>query len=229
MKKRPNLDVICRAMSTRIASRGNGPSRFATPRTRARHRAWANESFRAVALSIRLRCCNCRGWAMPTILRVWGLMWSTTCPVWEKTCRTTWKCTSSMLYPTGLHVSRHAVVEQTLGGLPMALPPKRRGGLNHFGPEDSSKQRGRKCPNLNSRPQPVRYDGSSPSGGHGYRVHVGPMNSESRGSVKIKSTNPKEHPALRFNYLSEPEDRREWVEAVRTARHIYGTTGHESI
>ena len=27
-------------------------------------------------------------------------------------------------------------------------------------------------------------------------------------------------PALRFNYLSTPEDRREWVEAVRVARHI---------
>jgi choline dehydrogenase len=71
-------------------------------------------------------------------------------------------------------------------------------------------------------PVAVRYDGTSPSGGHGYQVHVGPMNSESRGSVKIRSTDPKEHPALQFNYLSFPEDRKEWVEAVRTARHILG-------
>ena len=28
------------------------------------------------------------------------------------------------------------------------------------------------------------------------------------------------HPALRFNYLSTPTDRREWVEAVRVARTI---------
>jgi choline dehydrogenase len=71
-------------------------------------------------------------------------------------------------------------------------------------------------------PIAIRYDGSAPEGGHGYQVHVGPMYSNSRGSVKIKSTDPREHPALRFNYLSTDEDRREWVEAVRVARDILG-------
>src|SRR4029434_866498 len=28
------------------------------------------------------------------------------------------------------------------------------------------------------------------------------------------------HPALRFNYLSTQQDRREWVEAIHVARHI---------
>jgi choline dehydrogenase len=69
-------------------------------------------------------------------------------------------------------------------------------------------------------PIAVRYDGSSPAGGHGYQVHVGPMYSDARGSVKIKSRDPREHPALRFNYLSTDQDRREWVEAVRVARTI---------
>lgn len=69
-------------------------------------------------------------------------------------------------------------------------------------------------------PLAVRYDGSSPAGGHGYQVHVGPMNSDAKGSVRIKSKDPRQHPALRFNYLSTDKDRREWVEAVRTARHI---------
>jgi choline dehydrogenase len=40
--------------------------------------------------------------------------------------------------------------------------------------------------------------------------------------VKITSTDPHRHPALRFNYLSTAQDRREWVEAVRTARGILG-------
>ncbi|MDJ0341004.1 choline dehydrogenase [Streptomyces sp. H10-C2] len=71
-------------------------------------------------------------------------------------------------------------------------------------------------------PIAVRYDGSAPSGGHGYQVHVGPMYSDAIGSVKIKSKDPRVHPALRFNYLSTDQDRREWVEAVRTARHILG-------
>ncbi|CAN5757198.1 choline dehydrogenase [soil metagenome] len=69
-------------------------------------------------------------------------------------------------------------------------------------------------------PVAIRYDGTSPTGGHGYQIHIGPMVSDARGSVKIRSTDPKVHPALRFNYLSTAQDRREWVEAVRAARHV---------
>src|SRR5262249_26955883 len=38
--------------------------------------------------------------------------------------------------------------------------------------------------------------------------------------VRITSADPRAKPALRFNYLSTPEDRREWVEAIRVAREI---------
>jgi choline dehydrogenase len=69
-------------------------------------------------------------------------------------------------------------------------------------------------------PIAIRYDGTQPAGGHGYQVHIGPMYSNSRGSVKITSTDPKVKPALRFNYLSTPEDRREWKEAIQIARKI---------
>ena len=69
-------------------------------------------------------------------------------------------------------------------------------------------------------PLSIRYDGTGPKGGHGYQVHIGPMYSDSRGSVKITSTDPAVHPALRFNYLSTEQDRREWVEAIRVARSI---------
>ncbi|MEV1169233.1 choline dehydrogenase [Nonomuraea sp. NPDC049784] len=69
-------------------------------------------------------------------------------------------------------------------------------------------------------PIAVRYDGSAPAGGHGYQVHIGPMYSDARGSVRVKSADPREKPALRFNYLSTAQDRREWVEAIRHARAI---------
>ena len=69
-------------------------------------------------------------------------------------------------------------------------------------------------------PIAIRYDGSQPAGGHGYQVHIGPMYSDSRGTCKITSTDPNVHPALRFNYLSTPTDRREWVEAIGVARKI---------
>jgi choline dehydrogenase len=71
-------------------------------------------------------------------------------------------------------------------------------------------------------PIAVRYDGSAPEGDHGYQVHVGPMYSDARGSVRIRSADPRMHPALRFNYLSTEQDRREWVEAIRVSRRILG-------
>ena len=69
-------------------------------------------------------------------------------------------------------------------------------------------------------PLAIRYDGSAGAPGHGYQVHVGPMYSDARGSVQVVSTDPHVHPAVRFNYLSTAQDRREWVEAVRVARRI---------
>src|SRR4029078_3759290 len=69
-------------------------------------------------------------------------------------------------------------------------------------------------------PVAIRYDGSSPAGGHGYQVHVGPMYSDARGSVKITSQDPRVHPALRLHHLSTEQDRREWLEAVHAARTI---------
>ncbi len=68
-------------------------------------------------------------------------------------------------------------------------------------------------------PLAIRYDGSAPQG-HGYQVHVGPMYSDARGTVKLVSTDPSAHAALRFNYLSTEQDRREWVEAIQVARRI---------
>lgn len=69
-------------------------------------------------------------------------------------------------------------------------------------------------------PIAVRYDGQKAAVAHGYQVHVGPMYSNSRGSLKIKSKDPFEKPSIRFNYLSTEEDKKEWVEAIRVARNI---------
>ncbi|MBC3189806.1 choline dehydrogenase [Pseudonocardia sp. C8] len=69
-------------------------------------------------------------------------------------------------------------------------------------------------------PVAIRYDGSAAAAKHGYQVHVGPMYADTRGTVKIRSTDPRQHPAIRFNYLSTETDRKEWVEAIRVAREI---------
>jgi choline dehydrogenase len=76
-------------------------------------------------------------------------------------------------------------------------------------------------------PLAIRYDGSSPKGGHGYQVHVGPMYSDARGTLRLRSADPTTKPALRFNYLSTEQDRREWVEAIRVARRILNQPAFE--
>ena len=76
-------------------------------------------------------------------------------------------------------------------------------------------------------PIAVRYDGTAPEGGHGYQVHIGPMYSNARGSVKIKSDDPTQAPAILFNYLSTEEDKREWIEAVHVARNILGQSAFD--
>ena len=79
-----------------------------------------------------------------------------------------------------------------------------------------------KYPNLmfHFLPIAVRYDGTAPAGGHGYQVHIGPMYSNSRGSLKVTSGDVRDKPAFTFNYLSTPEDLQEWVEAIAAARKI---------
>jgi choline dehydrogenase len=71
-------------------------------------------------------------------------------------------------------------------------------------------------------PIAIRYDGSAPASDHGYQVHIGPMYSDARGTIQLKSDDPRLHPAMRFNYLSTDQDRREWVEGIHVARDILG-------
>ena len=70
-------------------------------------------------------------------------------------------------------------------------------------------------------PLAIRYDGSA--GAAGPRL-PGPRRADvlrrPRVASRSRRTDPHEHPALRFNYLSTEQDRREWVEAVRVARRI---------
>jgi choline dehydrogenase len=110
-------------------------------------------------------------------------------------------------------------------GLQWLLRKSGPGATNHF--EAGGFVRGNdevRYPNLmyHFLPLAVRYDGTLPpgGGGHGYQVHVGPMYSDVRGTLKIVSTDPRTKPALRFNYLSTESDRREWIEAIRVTRSI---------
>jgi choline dehydrogenase len=70
-------------------------------------------------------------------------------------------------------------------------------------------------------PLAVTYDGSSLAKQHGFQAHVGPMRSKSRGNVRLASADPGEHPKIRFNYLSHPDDLVEMRACVRLTREIF--------
>ncbi|TPJ77822.1 choline dehydrogenase [Mesorhizobium sp. B2-6-2] len=71
-------------------------------------------------------------------------------------------------------------------------------------------------------PAAVRYDGKSAAKSHGFQAHVGPMRSKSRGSVSLRSPEPKAKPVIRFNYMSHPDDWSEFRHCVRLTREIFG-------
>ncbi len=70
-------------------------------------------------------------------------------------------------------------------------------------------------------PLAVRYDGVMSADGHGFQAHVGPMRSPSRGTVRLKSPNAADAPAIRFNYMSTPEDWTDFRRAIRLTREIF--------
>ncbi|WP_176083824.1 choline dehydrogenase [Martelella sp. HB161492] len=70
-------------------------------------------------------------------------------------------------------------------------------------------------------PMAISYDGSSPAKCHGFQAHVGYNMSKSRGSVTLRSSEPKADPVLRFNYMSDPEDWVKFRHAVRITREIF--------
>lgn len=72
-------------------------------------------------------------------------------------------------------------------------------------------------------PIAVRYDGQTAVKGHGFQAHVGPMRSASRGSVRLRSADPADPPKILFNYMSQPEDWRDFRTAIRLTREIFGT------
>ncbi|MEM7731975.1 MAG: choline dehydrogenase [Pseudomonadota bacterium] len=70
-------------------------------------------------------------------------------------------------------------------------------------------------------PIAVRYDGQAAAEGHGFQAHTGPMRSPSRGTVRLRSSDPKDHPVIRFNYMSEEQDWLDFRRCIRLTREIF--------
>jgi choline dehydrogenase len=221
---RPNLKVLCRTMTTRILFEGNRAIGVEYRQRGSAHRALGGEIILCGGAINSPQLLQISGVGNAAEIAAVGIE-----PVHD-------------LPPTGENLQDHLEVYiQHACKQPVSMAPvlKRSrwlwigyrwlvdrsgpGSTNHF--EAGGFIRGNdevKYPNImfHFLPLAIRYDGTGLHPGHSYQIHAGPMYSNSLGSVKIKSADPFEKPALRFNYLSTPEDRREWIECVRAARHI---------
>ncbi len=98
------------------------------------------------------------------------------------------------------------------------------GATNHFEAGGFIRSRaGIKYPDIQYHflPMAVSYDGSKLATEHGYQAHVGSLRSKSRGSITLKSSDPREAPRIKFNYMSHPDDWTEMRACVRLTREIF--------
>lgn len=76
-------------------------------------------------------------------------------------------------------------------------------------------------------PVAIRYDGKAAANSHGFQAHVGPMRSKSRGSVMLRSANPREKPVIKFNYMSHDDDWTDFRHCIRLTREIFGQSAFD--
>jgi choline dehydrogenase len=69
-------------------------------------------------------------------------------------------------------------------------------------------------------PMAMAFDPDRLLAGHGYQCHVSTMAARARGSVLISSADPGRHPRIVLNYLDNDRDRADWVKAIRIARDL---------
>jgi choline dehydrogenase len=73
----------------------------------------------------------------------------------------------------------------------------------------------------------VTYNKSAQAREHGFQAHVGPMQSKSRGWVRLASSDPFAPPRVQFNYMSHEDDWADMRACVRLTREIFGQPAFE--
>ncbi|MBG1233566.1 choline dehydrogenase [Aestuariivirga litoralis] len=127
------------------------------------------------------------------------------------------------LQPVTLN-SKLGLISKGMIGLEWLLFGTGLGATNHF--ESCGFIRsaaGIEYPNIQYHflPAAMRYDGTAAVDGHGFQVHVGPMRSKSRGHIHIKSPDPRQNPEIFFNYMSHPDDWKEFRACMRLTRELF--------
>jgi choline dehydrogenase len=75
---------------------------------------------------------------------------------------------------------------------------------------------------LTFMPLAVKPGTVDPVPDHAFQVHLDLMRAHSRGWVRARSADPKDPPAIRFNYMQDPRDREDMRQGVRLVREILG-------
>ena len=98
---------------------------------------------------------------------------------------------------------------------PLTMAPSQLGGFARSSPEHAT-------PNVEFHVQPLSLDkfGDPLHPFPAFTASVCNLRPTSRGHVRIKSADPRAHPAILLNYLSTPEDRKVAADALRLARKV---------
>ena len=67
----------------------------------------------------------------------------------------------------------------------------------------------------------IGLKGGSLAAEHGFQIQIMPLQTYSRGRLRLRSANPSDAPSLLFNYMKEDEDRLMLRNGIRAARHIF--------
>ncbi|HET8910442.1 MAG TPA: GMC family oxidoreductase N-terminal domain-containing protein, partial [Ktedonobacteraceae bacterium] len=80
-------------------------------------------------------------------------------------------------------------------------------------------------PDLQFHFAPIYYinHGFTMPEGHGFTIGPTLVTPKSRGSVKLHSNDPMQHPAITGNYLADPEDLRVMIEGIKLCRQLADT------
>ena len=136
-------------------------------------------------------------------------------------------CTKPVsIYPATLPLTKLKV------GLQWLLTKKGWGASNHFESGGFIRSRaGVEYPDLQYHflPIAINYDGRSPAGGHGFQAHTGPMRPTSRGSVELKSADPRDAPKILFNYTATENDRQVMRDGIRLTREIFAQSAFDDL
>jgi choline dehydrogenase len=128
------------------------------------------------------------------------------------------------LKPITLYPVMRSPLRQLLVGVQWTFFGTGVGSTNHFEAGGFIRSHaGVEHPDLQYHFLPIAasYDGRQKLEGHGFQAHVGPMRPTSRGRIQLRSSDPRQHPQILFNYMQTEGDRREMRAAVRLTREIF--------